>query len=126
MADPASLSASVFAVLGFADVAIRAGNECCRFLSAIRDAPSRVQSLRHCVEETALLAESSKRYCAGLKSSSSATASDQVIAQFTSALRALNREFSALEALSKRYIGSTTSWGKINGYLMNGNLTSPC
>jgi len=122
MTDPFSVATSSFAVVGLADVVLRASKEFCQFLSAIKDAPTEVERLRCCIYENTLLVEDSKRYWEELKdsaslTSSSATTLSQALPQFTSALKALGRELSALDTLAKRHNGIAKSWGKIKWVL---------
>ena len=124
MSDPLSISASAFAVVGLADVVLRTGKECYQFLCAIKDAPSEVQRLQECIQETALLVQNSRKYCKELKasspsaqSSSTPAASDQVMLLFKSALRGFEREFSDLRIVARRYNVTTNTWGKIKWVL---------
>ena len=108
MADPLSFSSGIFAVVGLADVVLRARRVCYQFLNAIKDAPSEVQRLRCCVEEISFLVENSRQYCKELRRSLlsallSTTALSQGGSLLSAALRAVNHEFSALETLAKRH-----------------------
>ena len=122
MSDPLSVTASAFAVVGLADVVSRASKGCYQFLCAIRDAPSDVQQLKYCIEETALLLQSTQKYCNELKTQASAgsaepptarAAPSHVISQFTLALRGLQREFLALDRVAKKHKAVASSWGKL-------------
>lgn len=117
MIEPFSVAASSFAVVGVADVVLRAGKEVYQFLNAIKDAPAEVERLRQCIHDNALVVQESKRYWEELKQSassisSSTTSLSQAFLQFISPLRSLDRELSALGSLVKRYKG-VTSWGRI-------------
>jgi len=112
------VAASSFAVVGPADVVLRAGKEVYQFLNAIADAPAEVETLRFCIHDTTLLVEESKRYWEELNdcvssTSSSTTILNQALPQFKSALRTLSRELSALLTLAKRHNGITKSWGRL-------------
>lgn len=92
MIEPFSVAASSFAVVGLADVVLRAGKEFCQFLDAIKDAPTELERLRSCIHDNTLLVEESKRYWEDLKdhaslTSSSTTTLSRALPQFTSALR---------------------------------------
>lgn len=117
MIEPFSVAASSFAVVGVADVVLRAGKEVYQFLNAIKDAPAEVESLRQRVHDNALVVQESKRYWEELKQSASSTSSSttslsQAFLQFISVLRGLDRELSTLGSLAKRHKG-VTSWGRI-------------
>jgi hypothetical protein len=122
MAEPFSLVASSFAVVGLADVVLRAGKECCQFLNAIKDAPTEVEQLQCSIHDNVLLVEDSKRYweelkeCASLTSSAT-TSLSRALPQFKSALRALDRELVALATLAKRHSVNIKSWGRIQWVL---------
>jgi hypothetical protein len=122
MADPFSVVASSFAVIGLTDVVLRAGKEVHQFLNSIQDAPTEVERLRCSIHDNTLLVEESKRYWDELKKSTSSTSSSitslsQAVPQFTSALRTLDRELSALVLLAKRHGGTTKSWARIRWVL---------
>ena len=122
MTDPFSMAASSFAVVGVADVVLRASVELCRFLSEIKDAPAEVERLRDFVMENTLLVEHSKQFLEELKRRPpSASALDVNLSGalylFTSAIRALRRELNALAILARKHNGSNKSWGRIKWVL---------
>lgn len=122
MAEPFSVVASSFAVIGLIDVVLRSGKEVYNFLGAIQDAPTEVERLRCSIHDNSLLVEESKRYWDELKGSASSTSTSttslsQAVPQFTAALRTLDREFTALVTLAKRHDGITKSWARIKWVL---------
>jgi hypothetical protein len=124
MAEPFSVAASCFAVVGLADVVSRAGKEFYQFLNAFEDAPTDAARLRDCIHDIILLVEESKRYWEGLKdhvssvpSSESATSLRQALPQFKSSLRSLDREMSSLVTVARRYDGITKSWVRVRWVL---------
>jgi hypothetical protein len=123
MAEPFSVATGSFAVIGLADVVLRAGKEFYQFLDTIKEAPTEVERLRYCIHDNTLLVEESKHYWQDLKdrapltSSSSTTTLSRALPQFTSALRSLDRELSTLVTLVKRHDGITKSWGRIKWVL---------
>jgi len=119
MADPLSLVASVLAVVGAADIVVRAGTEVFRFLADIKDAPEEVVQLRVCVQENTLLVEASKHYLEQLTnqngvSSTLREATDlaKAITLFSSSVKSIERELSSLITITRKLNGST-SWGRI-------------
>lgn len=124
MAEPLSLAASIFAVIGAADVVLRASIEFSHFLAAVKDAPADVERLRTSLQETTLLVETAKHYLEELKDCRSfSPASPQTVGLgkalscFTSCIRALERELVSLVALVRRYDGACQSWGRIKWIL---------
>ena len=123
MAEPFSLVASSFAVVGLADVVLRAGKEFCQFLSAIEGAPTEVETLRCSINDTTLLVEDVKRYGEELKqsaaslTSSAATTRSEILLQIKSALRTLERELSALVTFAKRHRRIHNPWGRLKWVL---------
>jgi hypothetical protein len=95
------VATSAFAVVGLADVVLRAGKEVYQFLEAITDAPAEVEKLRCCIHDTTLLVEESKRYWEESKNSISSTPSsttnqNQALPQFKSALRTCHGSYQLL------------------------------
>ena len=122
MTDPFSVAAGSFAVVGVADVVLRAGKDFCQFLRAIQDAPTEVESLRCCIEDAVILVQDLRRYWQELKqsdpsTSSSAASLNQALPQFQRALRTFDRELSSLLTLAKRYKGSSKRWAMIKWVL---------
>lgn len=118
MAEPFSVAASSFAVIGVADVVIRAGNQVYQFLTAIKDAPAEVENLQTAIHDNIVLVENSKSYLEkarqfSLPNSVTSTSLNKILPQFTSALNALNRELLLLLNLTKRYKGMSNVWGRI-------------
>jgi hypothetical protein len=122
MAEPFSLVASSFAVVGLAYGVLWAGKECCQFLNAIKDAPIEVKQFQCSNHDNILLVEDSKRYWDDLKESASLTSStttalNRAFPQFKSSLRALDRELVAFATFTKRHNGNIKSWGRIKWVL---------
>lgn len=124
MPDPFSVAASSFAVVGLADVVSRAGKEIYQFVNEIKGAPQEVESLRCSIHDTNLLVQDVKCYGEELTQSASLTTSappppSQVLLQIKSALRALERELSALVTTIKRYprLNNSWSWERIKWVL---------
>lgn len=119
MAELLSVTASSIAVVGLADLVIRAGKQVYQFLGAINDAPVEVESLGSSICDTILLVEDSKRYLEEVKqytlspSSASTTSLIKALPQFKSALATLEREMSALVVLIKRYKGTHRAWASV-------------
>lgn len=129
MTDPLSLAAGSFAVVGVVDVVLRASGEVYKFLSEIKDAPAEVEQLRYCVQETTLLVHTSKQYLEEIRlhtSSASTSAADmsRALGLFTSAVRALDRELSALIMLAKKFNGVRRSWEKVKWFLDQRKLSN--
>jgi chromosome segregation ATPase len=122
MADPFSITTSSFAVLGAADVVLRASVELRRFLSEIKGAPAEIDSLRISIEENTQLVDIMKQHLNDLGnpvSSMSLSASDMTSALegFKSSVRALDRELNTLRVLAKRYTGSDKTWASVKWVL---------
>ncbi|KAF7512839.1 hypothetical protein GJ744_011942 [Endocarpon pusillum] len=119
MAEPFSVAASSFAVVGLADVVIRAGNQVYQFLNAIKDAPAEVKKLQLSIHDNIALAENSKAYweearqLVALPNAAAITPLSKTLPQFKSALEALKRELSVLLILTKRYKGVPNIWGRV-------------
>lgn len=122
MTDPFSIVASSFAVVGAADVVLRASVECCRFLSGIKDAPAEIAQLRVSIQENKKLIESLRKHLDELRdpaSSISMSANDPISALdgFDSSFRALHRELNSLQKLAKRYSGVDRTWARVKWLL---------
>lgn len=122
MPDPFSIAASSFAVVGVADVVLRASVECYRFLSEIKDAPAEIDKLRLCIKENEELVRALKDYLNESRNpastiSASAVDLNLVLDRFGSSVRALQRELNTLVVLTKKYRGTTKTWGRIKWLL---------
>ena len=122
MADPLSLVASSFAVVGLADVVLRASAEVYQFLSEIKDAPTEVERLRRSLRETTLLVHASKQYLERSREhfsagSTSTIESTEALNLFNSTVRALNRELGTLVVLARKHNKSGKAWGTIKWVL---------
>ncbi|KAF2785996.1 hypothetical protein K505DRAFT_205690, partial [Melanomma pulvis-pyrius CBS 109.77] len=122
MPDPLSLAASSFAVIGVADVVLRVGVECCRFLSEIKDAPAEIDSLRTCIKDNLQLVDTLKKHSDDLRDpappmSLPATDASSALDGFNSSIRALHRELNALQALAKKHSGIDKTWARVKWIL---------
>ncbi|KAF7513702.1 hypothetical protein GJ744_007753 [Endocarpon pusillum] len=123
MADPFSMAASCFAVVGLTDVVIRAGKEIYHHLIAITDAPAEVESLRCCIHDNLLLVKDLKLYWQDLRASASLPPSattpalNRALPLFRSALETLNRELTSLVALYECHDGITKTKGRFKWVL---------
>lgn len=120
MADPLSLAAGSFAVVGVVDVVLRASVECCRFLSALKDAPEEIGRLQSCIETNKALVESFKTHLGeqrGLAAALSATHAEEALKLFESSIKSFDRELSALKLLATRYAAKRKLWGSIKYHL---------
>lgn len=122
MADPFSIAASSFAVVGAVDVVLRASNECRRFLSGIKDAPAEIATLQACVRENEGLLTELKKHFEELRSpvstiSPSAFDADPALDGLNSSIRALQRELLALQTLTRKHKGSDRTWGRVKWLL---------
>ena len=122
MADPLSLVANIFAVIGTADMVLRASIEFSRFLTDIKDAPTEVEKLRTFLQENTLLIETLEHYLEELKDYTSLSPASpgtvslsKALSCFTSAIKAQEREVVSLASLAKRYNNVNRSWGRIQG-----------
>ena len=126
MAEPLSVAASSIAVLGLADVVLRAGNELHAILRAIKDAPKELEELRSTIAAINLLVEEADLYREELERSFRVPASVNSASSSTSmppapllsaTLRSLNRQLSALVKLAKQHEGVAKPWGKLKWVL---------
>jgi hypothetical protein len=122
MADPFSIGASSFAVVGAADVVLRASAECYRFFSSIKDAPDEVNQLCIAIKENKRLVQSLQKHLDELRDPASCISmptqsSTSELYGFDSAFRALQREMIALEKLAKKHNGPNKTWGRVKWYL---------
>lgn len=122
MADPFSITASSFAVVGAADVVVRLSLECHRFLSEIKDAPEEIDRLRTSIKENRELVDTLMKHLADLRDPTSSISSSTIdlspaINQTNSSVRALQRELNALLLLSKKYNGGNKTWERVKWVL---------
>lgn len=120
MTDPFTLAAGSFAVLGVVDVVLRASIECCRFLSALKDAPEEITRLCSCIETNKLLVESFKKHLDGLQSLAatlSTTDTKEALKLFESSVKSFDRELSNLKLLETRYKVKNKIWSSIKYHL---------
>jgi len=119
MADPLSIAASSFAVVGAVDVVLRVSVECGRFLSEIKDAPAEIDALRIYIAENRQLVETLKKRLEELKISPILPTANlaSAFAMFTSSVRALQRELNALQMLAKKYSRIDKTWTKLKWVL---------
>jgi len=119
MADPLSITASSFAVVGAVDVVLRASVECGRFLSEIKDTPAEIDALWTCISENRQLVEILKKRLEELKTSPILPTADltSVFTIFNSSVRALQRELNTLQTLAKKYSCIDKTWTKLKWVL---------
>lgn len=122
--DPLSTAASAFAVIGAADVVLRASAEFVRFVSDIKDAPTEVENLRIRLQDTTLLVEASKAYLETLSNATTGSSTtletrdpNKALSLFTSAIRGLKRELESLITIIARHHGASKSYGRIKWLL---------
>lgn len=119
MAEPFSMVASSFAVVGLADVVLRAGDQIYQFLNAIKDAPAEIENLKSSIHENIVLVQYSKGYWEELRqllsslNPSTITSLSNTLPHLNSVLKALHRELSRLSTVIKRYKGPSKIWGNI-------------
>ncbi|KAI9888767.1 MAG: hypothetical protein M1814_006461 [Vezdaea aestivalis] len=118
MAEPFSLATGCFAVLGTADVVVRAGRRFHRFLCDIKDAPQAIERLKESVETNLTFVEESIKYLQDFKDNESflypeETDPSQVLNLFTPPIRALCRELTTLGDKAKKFQGPVKPWGRI-------------
>ena len=118
MTDPLSVAASALAIVGAADIVLRAGKELYGFLSDIKDAPENVKRLRNYIQDISRLIKSAKDFweeqkrLAPPRATLSASLSS-ASSHFEAVLRALNDELSCLVNLAKKHDGVAKPGGKI-------------
>ena len=120
MADPLSLAAGSFAVVGVVDVVLRASVECCRFLSALKDAPEGIGRLQSSIETNKALVDSFEEHLGGqqgLAAALSATHAEEALKLFESSVKSFDRELSTLKLLATKYAGKKKLWGSIKYHL---------
>lgn len=116
MADPFSIAASSFAVLGVADVVLRTCLKCHRFLSDIQDAPASVETLTICLLNNTSLVQSLKKHIYGLKSTASPVEIIELqpaIEHFKTAIGALRREMDTLSGRFLKYNRMSKTWANV-------------
>lgn len=107
------VAAGAFAVVGVADVLVRAGRDLYTFLQDIEDAPNNAKRLCDVIAETVLLARASTRCLQQLETHTQAAPIVEVVNTLQVALKALNREVSSLRTLIDKYKGSSKRWSNI-------------
>ncbi|KAH7139279.1 hypothetical protein B0J11DRAFT_610664 [Dendryphion nanum] len=122
MADPFSIVASSFAVVGVTDVVLRLSAECYRFLSDIKDAPAEIVRLRNCIKDNDQLLVSLKRHldelrCSAAMISPPTPASNSDLDGLPASIRALQRELGNLKSLVKKHGGGDKTWARIKWVL---------
>jgi hypothetical protein len=105
-------AAGAFAVVGVADVLVRAGRELYSFLGDVADAPKEIDRLREVIRETVLLYHNSRGCQQDLKTRGASTGAADVTASLESAAKALDREMRELTKIAKKYNGIKT-WGNV-------------
>ena len=118
MADPLSITASSFAVVGVVDVVLRASVECCRFLSEIKGAPAEIGGLQSCIKNNIELLRALKKHVDELQDPASAMCLsaaelNTTLSGFTSSLRALQRELNTLQVLARKYNSNDRVWTRV-------------
>ena len=122
MADPLSVSAGSFAVVGVLDVVLRAGRGLHAFFGAIKDAPRDLDELKRSLGDVILLVADVQAYRRALENSplnavpiTSMNPNSKPQPQITlmAALRSLQRELSSLTALVKRHKDLANPWEKL-------------
>lgn len=122
--DPLSTAASAFAVIGAADVVLRASAEFVRFVNDIKDAPTEVENLRIRLQETTLLVEVSKDYLKTLSNAATGSSTplethdlNKAHSLFNSAIRGLKRELESLITIIGKHHGASKSYGRVKWLL---------
>ena len=106
MAEMLAVASGAFAVVGLADVVVRASREVCQFLDAIKNAPAEVERLKNAIRDNTLLVEATQQYCRDLTDQDKSPASppptdlSQALPQFTSALYDLRRTIACTTSFS--------------------------
>lgn len=120
MADPFSLAAGTFAVVGVADVVLKASIECCRFLPTIKGAPEEIIRLQTRIEENRALAEAFITHLNGLQNIVIGTAiprMEKALKLFEKSVKSFNRDLTALIILEARYKGTSKLWSAVRHVL---------
>ena len=127
MADPLSAAAGTLAVIGAADVLLRAGKELSKLCDGLKSAPDEVKKLRRYIQDIAGLVENARlvaeRTQAEAISSVSATASSsnsspsKALIQLEGVLQDLSDELSALVGLARKYDAVNSALGKVKWVL---------
>jgi hypothetical protein len=107
------VAAGVFAVIGVADVAIRAGREAYGFLRDIADAPENIERLCAVIKEITILAETSRGFLDAIDKRKPSDATSQMVALLDASFRSFNRELHGLRVLSARFRGANKSWTRV-------------
>ena len=124
MADPLAVTGGVLAVIGVADVLLRATKELFRFLCRIKDAPKEVERLRLYVKDIDGLVMNVKAFWGERKRLAHAQPTifsppekhalpADLSFQIEDVLRDMNEELSCLVRLAKKHNGFVTLGGKI-------------
>ncbi|KAL1612091.1 hypothetical protein SLS60_000314 [Paraconiothyrium brasiliense] len=124
MSDPLSIAASSLAVVGAADVVLRAGVECYHFLSDIQKAPASIEHLKSSLENTTALVETLRKHIQKhiRDSGSSVPSADlvelqPVFKQFNSTIVTLQRDLKPLSVRAAKYSKMSKTWASIRHVL---------
>lgn len=95
MADPFSLAASSFAIIGVADVVLRACLKCHQFLSDVQDAPTAIDDLKTSLRNSTSLLQALKSHVQQIEASASLQHRAELapaFEQFAIGIKSLRRE----------------------------------
>ncbi|KAH7082052.1 hypothetical protein FB567DRAFT_97399 [Paraphoma chrysanthemicola] len=106
-------AAGAFAVVGVADVLIRAGREIIAFLNDVKDAPEDVSRLCQTIEDTIGLANSLKRCVDDLKTRGASFATTDTFTALESATKSSNRELQTLKVAAAKFKATKKTWSSV-------------
>lgn len=123
MADPLSIAASSFAIVGLVDVVLRTCIEVRDLLSTIQSAPDDIACLKECVNDNVRLLELCKRCIEQMRTSAASRTNtaqadlSRALNELSSPIRSMDRELRALTTLAKKHHMSGKAWAKIKWIL---------
>jgi hypothetical protein len=120
MADPLSVVASSFAVVGVADIVLRTCLKCRQFLSDIEDAPTSIENLQTCLRNNTSLVQTLRNHVQDLESNASAADLVELqpaIDQFDITIKQLRRETDTLFVRCLKYNKMSKKWANVRHVL---------
>ncbi|KAH7351474.1 hypothetical protein BKA66DRAFT_475884 [Pyrenochaeta sp. MPI-SDFR-AT-0127] len=106
-------AAGAFAVVGVADVVVRASREISTFIRDVADAPNQIKALQEHLQEVAVLAQACNHYVHKRNTVTHSLVPASLFSSLTTALKALNRELQGIKAHISKFKGPRKTWTRV-------------
>lgn len=115
--------AGLFAIVGVADVAVRASRDVYSIPRSIFGAPKEIDRLCTIVKEVAVLAETARQLLNETSTRNQEDSAHETVDLFGAALKSLNRELRNLRVLGKKFRGVNKTWARVR-YVLDERKTN--